>query len=226
MCKHLLRQPFIEEVIEDPIAAVSVSLPPKATTRYYISVMLLIVLPQRIKNNRKVNFGKKEAIDKGREALGEKALKTRRPSKVAFEDTDEELEGEHDNEYGTHAGALLHGAKKHSSAQRRRSQAACDDQSYGEGPAPKKAKRSSSSMYQLNEHNQMIDTTLPQPKHGRRQVQQSSSQNLDVNSGNPYDWSGIHGAPGQGTRKEVFTGTDFDGHQQAELERRRSTSRR
>ena len=157
--------------------------------------------------------------------MGEKALeKVRKYRKVASDDEDEDLENEYDDEYGTQA---VNPPKRRSPAQRRRSQATSDDQSHNDGPVTKKVRRSSSSMYQVNEYNQMIDTSIPQPRQERRRLPHPASQTLDASSGNPYGFTSIQESSGQGTtHKELFSGTDFDSHEQAELQRRRSASRR
>lgn len=191
LCKHLLRQPFSEEVVEDPGAAVS-----------------------RIRNNRKVNLGKKEAIDKGREALGEKGRgKGRRTTKVVQEDTDDDFEGD-DDEYGSQAGAQMYNSKKRSvsysnAPNSRRRQASTDDprdQSYREGSASKKVKRASRSVYQLNDQNQMVDTSQQQLKAERGPMQQSSHEHLHV--GSPYGFHSITGVADAHPDDPLFGSSD------------------
>lgn len=211
LCKHLLRQPFSEEVVEDPGAAVS-----------------------RIRNNRKVNLGKKEAIDKGREALGEKGRgKGRRTTKVVQEDTDDDFEGD-DDEYGSQAGAQMYNSKKRSvsysnAPNSRRRQASTDDprdQSYREGSASKKVKRASRSVYQLNDQNQMVDTSQQQLKAERGPMQQSSHEHLHV--GSPYGFHSITGVADAHPDDPLFGSSadvDFGQHQQAQPEGLRRLTR-
>ncbi|MCJ1468022.1 hypothetical protein MMC07_006648 [Pseudocyphellaria aurata] len=212
LCKHLLRQPFNEEVVEDPVAAVS-----------------------RIKNNRKVNHGKKEAIDKGREALGEKGHgKGRRTTKVTQDESDDEFERD-DDEDGSPASAQTHSKKRslsRSHAPIPRRQASADDphdQSYREGSAPKRARRPSRSVYQLNKNNQMIDTTQQEAlKVEHEHMQRSSHDQLYADPNSPYGLHGItgladarHGDPLFGSNDQI----DFGQHQQTQGEGRRRVTR-
>lgn len=153
MCKHLLRQPYIEEIVDDPLGSIAVSVP-----QAFVSVTeSLIHDTQRITNNRKVNKGKKLAIEKGREALGQEGKSRRSVKVLSHVDTDDEQDAENESFDEEQYETLL----KRSSATLHQSRSPGDshDPSYREGSAPKRVKRASRSKYQLNEKNEMIDTS-------------------------------------------------------------------
>lgn len=154
---------------------------------------------------------------------------------MAQEDTDEEFEAE-DDEYGSQSGIQRHTSKKrslshsHAPISRHRQTSSDDplDQNYREGSAPKKSKRSSRSVYQLNEHNQMVDISQPQLTVEPSPMQRSS-QHQYVDSSNLYGYQTIpgvtdarHGDPMFGSSAEV----QFGQHQQARAEGRRRAARR
>lgn len=184
-----------------------------------------------------MNHGKKEAIDKGREALGEKGHgKGRKTTKVGQDETDDEFEGEED-EYGSQAGAQTQTSKKRSHSRSHvpisgRRQASSDDpldQNYREDSAPKKARRPSRSVYQLNKDGEMIDTTQQEElkcEHG--QMQRSSHDHVYADPNNSYGFHSItgvadarHGDPLFGSNDEI----DFGQHQQTQGEGRRRGTR-
>ena len=114
----------------------------------------------------------------------------------------------------------------------RRRQAGADDpldRSYREGSATKKSKRASRSVYQLNEHNQMVDTSQQELKVEHVLVQQPSHEQLHFDSNNPYGFHGIHGIVDARHGDPMFGSSadiDFGQHQQAQPEGRRRAGRR
>lgn len=120
---------------------------------------LLILAIQRISNNRKVNKGKKLAIEKGREALGQEGKSRRSIKTTSRRDTDDEQDA--DNE--SFDEQQEHWLKRPFAAMHESgSPGGSHDPSYGEGPAPKRTKRRG-SRYQINCRNEMIDTLEPEP---------------------------------------------------------------
>lgn len=190
-----------------------------------------------------MNHGKKEAIDKGREALGEKGHgKGRRTTKVANIDSDEEFDGEYE-ELGSHANvnALVVGLKQPSASRsrvRRRAGSSDNgslDQSYREGSVSKKPKRANRSVYQLNERNEMVDTSLlvapnPQPGLALQSSQQFAVQQSQQN--NPHDsygWANIGSVTELRVSDPLFASSaniEFGGHQQTHVEGRRKVAHR
>lgn len=127
----------------------------------------------------------------------------------------------------------MHASKKRSLSHShgpvsRRRQASSDDpldQSYLEGSAPKKNRRASRSVYQLDERNQMVDTSQQHLKteHG---TTQQSFEHLDVGSNIPY---GFHNMSGARQGDPLFSSgaeVDFGQHQQAQAEGRRRVGHR
>lgn len=87
MCKHLIEPPYSFHVVDDPEYAANVCSILSAFTQSKTDIL------QRVKNNRKVNLQKAEAIRLGREHLGEKGqgkgkpmLKTKKRGRAQMED--------------------------------------------------------------------------------------------------------------------------------------------
>lgn len=130
----------------------------------------------------------------------------------------------------------MHTSQKRSVSQSQapvsRRQASSDDpldQTYREGSISKKAKRSSRSVYQLNEHNQMVDISHPQLKAEHGSMQRPSHEHLHVDPNDPYGFHGMvgvadarHGDPLYG----LSAAAEFGQHQQAQAEGRRRVARR
>ena len=74
MCKHLIEPPYSHGVVDDPLYAQNVSLTPVRFKDPKSDIL------QRVKNNRRVNYMKAEAIRLGREHLGEKGQGKGRPT--------------------------------------------------------------------------------------------------------------------------------------------------
>lgn len=203
---------------------------------------------KRITNNRKVNRGKKLAIEKGREALGQEG-RLRRFTKISShgetEDDDQDAENESfdEDQYDTLIKRSSTVLPSISPGGDRR------DSSHCEGPAPKRAKRASRSKYQLNERNEMIDTSESPnefDKHHLRskndmvsgskgqkdehRLQQQSSRATPHPMQN-YDSVGAMGSSPQSASNPQFslteqTGIQYGDHQQASTSRTRRHVRR
>lgn len=63
VCKHLLEDPYVYQVVDDPLNALKVRLIKELVIHVSDSF-------QRVQNNRRVNQQKKEAIEEGRKRLG------------------------------------------------------------------------------------------------------------------------------------------------------------
>ena len=164
-------------------------------------------------NNRKVNKGKKEAIEQGRKALKEKSKISGRPYadfKTETEDEfqDDGLDGDYEEDDETYMDShnlpiypqptLNYGNSGSKRGRRPQARQMSSDDStdltYGV-PPPKKAKKSG-SMYQLNERNEMVDTSatrksgrISQPI-ARRAIQNRRSSQLYQPSLSDYNNSG------------------------------------
>lgn len=185
MCKHLLRPPYIEGIIDDPKGSVAVSL--------FLVVTSLIpganYFIKRIENNKKVNYGKKKAIEAGRKAMSH-SIQAQRSTRN-FVDDEDDLDADYDSDQAGHSqdhtGVMLNPNQSHEDFSRmnRTNSLEVQDQSYREGSVPKRAKKPSRSIYQMNEHGQMIDTSMP-PSANSRSLQPSYGSSLILNSQFPH----------------------------------------
>lgn len=132
VCKHLLEAPYSHGVVDDPISAM-----------------------QRVRNNRKVNHLKKQAIDLGREHMGEKGQGKGKPT-LKIGNSEDSL-GEEDNsadEALSEEDPDLQTAvvKVTPRKTRKAPHSSSEDGNYhstGNFHTPKKAKRQSRSKYQV-----------------------------------------------------------------------------
>ena len=106
-------------------------------------------------NNRKVNKGKKQAIDAGRAAL-----RTAHPHRAAEvnsvlgDNNEDDADGDDDEDYTQFTPyAMSPITTRGATPIKRRNSSISRD-----SPAPKKTKRTSNSRYQVNEHGVMVDT--------------------------------------------------------------------
>ncbi|KAL8831946.1 MAG: hypothetical protein Q9191_000586 [Dirinaria sp. TL-2023a] len=174
MCKHLMEAPYLYQVVDDPNLAA-----------------------MRVINNRKVNQGKKEAIEQGRKALAKAKAKKHVGQSLKSEMEDEAYNEYDDGEYEEDEGAWdEYGAAPYSSpapaypsAVKRTRQAPARQISSEDsadltyrGPPAKRTKKS--SKYQLNERNEMVDMSeLEKERRGAQSVSRRAMQNHRSASG-------------------------------------------
>lgn len=115
-----------------------------------------------------MNKGKKAAIEEGRLAMNRKAHgKSQRTTRASMGDDDDELDAEHDSDHEdfdheydvmmSNASQIVPRSREKISRTNRTSS---EDTYDREVSAPKRTKRASRSKYQLNENNEMVDTSV------------------------------------------------------------------
>ena len=165
-------------------------------------------------NNRKVNKGKKEAIEQGRKALKEKAKSRGQPFPELKTETEDEFQddGREDSDFEEDEETYpeLHGIPSYAAPgpnyanpvnkrgrqmlARHMSSDDSTDPTYGV-PPPKKAKKTT-SMYQLNDRNEMVDTSTTRKGHrtsqpiSRRAIQNRRSSQTYQPTLSDYNNSG------------------------------------
>lgn len=168
MCKHLMEAPYLYQVVDDPnLAAI------------------------RVINNRKVNRGKKEAIEQGRRALAAKQKAKKRPVRMVkseIEDEvynhDEDADYDEDDDFNwddlsphsrasparasTFSNTNSNNKRARRTPARRISSDDSADPTYRGSPQPQKKPRKSSK-YQLNDVGVMVDKTAPENQRGGSQ---------------------------------------------------------
>lgn len=92
VCKHLIEPPYSYGVVDDPQYAKDVCIIPQRDSRIRIDIL------QRVKNNRRVNHQKAEAIRLGREHLGEKGQGKGKPMLKTRKRGQAQMESSHDDE--------------------------------------------------------------------------------------------------------------------------------
>ena len=123
-----------------------------------------------------MNKGKKAAIEEGRLAMNRKAHgKSQRTTRASIGDDDDEHDAEHESDHEDfdhdfiipNAGQVMPRSHDKGSRTHRTSSEDAYDR---EVSAPKRIKRASRSKYQLNENNEMVDTSVtplkPEPRPG------------------------------------------------------------
>lgn len=92
MCKHLIEPPYSHVVVDDPQYAKDVRIVQQQYPRIKTDLL------QRVKNNRRVNHQKAEAIRLGREHLGEKGQGKGKPMLKTKKRAQAQIEGSLDDE--------------------------------------------------------------------------------------------------------------------------------
>ena len=206
VCKHLIEPPYSHVVVDDPLFAKDVCIIHQQHPRIKTDML------QRVKNNRRVNHQKAEAIRLGREHLGEKGqgkgkpmLKTKKRGHAQMEGSldDEENSGDEPNsDEDTDVSSRI--LRQESDRRHKRSKTLFSSPDHEVGyqkddlQAPKKSKCINRSNYQPIER-PMVDTSLSKSLDGNGS-QDLYSQHLQYlqNLQDPF---------GQGQFKNVYAPT-------------------
>ncbi len=195
VCKHLMEPPYTHVFGNDPTYAAQVSLNPGQ------DFWLLLIRLQRVRNNRRVNGQKKQAIKMGRQALGlqgqgkGKSMKKIDPiglnDLLDGNDSEDDPFADEDDDFGSPIPAPTTSTSSRKKSRRTRQPDPDDDyeDSAYPSPAPKKAKRENRSSYKPLETSQAVESPRQFNRSGGYLPSMSSSptqrlEQLDFQRGN------------------------------------------